>query len=104
MFSFSIIRKVAALAALSVVQGWAESDAAAAALDRFLHASQASCAAEDQAMEIDIQASLPRLKKEGTMHGLKVISSSGQVAYRFLRFTGDKLVKTDVIARFLTAE
>jgi hypothetical protein len=55
-------------------------------------------------MEIEIRASLPKLKKEGTMHGLKVISASGRVAYKFLRFTGDKLVKTDVIARFLTAE
>ncbi len=55
-------------------------------------------------MEIQIEASLPKLKKQGTMHGLKVISTSGLVAYKFLRFTGDKLVKTDVIARFLTAE
>ena len=38
------------------------------------------------------------------MKGMKVISQSGQVAYRFLRFTGDKLVKSDVIVRFLTAE
>ena len=55
-------------------------------------------------MEVEIQASLPKLKKQGSMQGLKVISRSGQVAYQFLRFTGDKLVKTDVIARFLTAE
>jgi hypothetical protein len=55
-------------------------------------------------MEIEIQAALPKLKKQGTMDGLKVVSTSGHVAYRFLRFTGDKLIKTDVIARFLTAE
>jgi hypothetical protein len=73
-------------------------------LEVYLHNSQASCSPGDQAMEVEIQASLPKLKKEGTMHGLKVISGSGQVAYRFLRFTGDKLIKTDVIARFLSAE
>src|ERR1019366_1540466 len=55
-------------------------------------------------MVIEIEASLPQLKKQGAMSGLKVISRSGQVAYRFLRFTGDKLVKTDIIVRFLTAE
>jgi hypothetical protein len=59
---------------------------------------------DGKAMEVNIEASLPKLQKQGTMHGLKVISDSGQVAYRFLRFTGDKLIKTDVIARFLNAE
>ncbi len=35
------------------------------------------------------------------MSGLKVISRTGQTVYRGLRFTGDNLVKTAVIARFL---
>ncbi len=35
------------------------------------------------------------------MDGLKVVSKTGQIAYRGLRFTGDNLVKTAVIARFL---
>ena len=74
------------------------------ALNRYLSSYHSSCGLDDQAMQIEIQASLPKLKKEGTMDGLKIISASGQVAYRFLRFTGDKLIKTDVIARFLTAE
>lgn len=73
-------------------------------LARYLQSPPEARQPADHAMEMDIQASLPRLQKQGTMHGLKVISGSGQVAYRFLRFTGDKLVKTDVIARFLTAE
>jgi len=73
-------------------------------LDRYLANSRVACRAEEQAVEMEIQASLPKLKKEGTMQGMKVISASGQVAYRFLRFTGDKLIKTDVIGRFLTAE
>ena len=84
--------------------GFGEPLSAPETLVRYLNRSQSTCRLEDQAIEMDIQASLPKLKKQGTMHGLKVISSSGQVAYRFLRFTGDKLIKTDVIARFLTAE
>jgi hypothetical protein len=35
------------------------------------------------------------------MVGLKVVSRTGQTVYRGLRFTGDNLVKTAVIARFL---
>jgi hypothetical protein len=92
------------LAGLTVSAVAGQTVSASDALDRFLHRSSCQRGVEEQAMEIEIQASLPSLKKQGSMHGLKVISASGQVAYRFLRFTGDKLVKTDVIARFLTAE
>ena len=35
------------------------------------------------------------------MSGLKVVSQTGQTVYRDLRFTGDDLVKTAVIAHFL---
>jgi hypothetical protein len=73
-------------------------------LDRYLQGSPATCSEGEQRMEVEIEASLPRLEKHGGMKGLKVISQSGQVAYRFLRFTGDKLVKSDVIVRFLTVE
>jgi hypothetical protein len=74
------------------------------ALEQYLGRRPSTCEAADQSVEMKIDAALPKLKKQGSMQGLKVISGSGQVAYRFLRFTGDKLVKTDVIARFLTAE
>jgi len=42
------------------------------------------------------------LNKQGGMTGLKLVSYTGRVVYRGLRFTGDKLVKTAVIARFLS--
>jgi hypothetical protein len=93
-----------ALAALTASAAVGQTVSAPEALDRFLHRASCLSGMEDRAMEVEIHASLPSLKKQGSMHGLKVISASGQVAYRFLRFTGDKLVKTDVIARFLTAE
>ena len=50
---------------------------------------------------VQIDASLPKLKKQGSMSGLKVVSAAGETVYRDLRFTGDNLVKTAVIARFL---
>jgi hypothetical protein len=72
------------------------------AIDRYLTESrsrQSECS--DWAFAVQIDASLPKLKKQGSMSGLKVISRTGQTVYRGLRFTGDNLVKTAVIARFL---
>jgi hypothetical protein len=55
-------------------------------------------------MEVDIDASLPKLKKTGKLHALRNISKVGTVTYRALRFTGDDSVKKDVIARYLNTE
>jgi hypothetical protein len=72
------------------------------ALDRYLTESrdgQSGCS--DCVFAVQIDAALPQLKKEGSMSGLKVVSRTGQTAYHGLRFTGDKVVKTALIARFL---
>jgi hypothetical protein len=97
------LRTLLLVVAVSAV-AFGETDAPSATLDRYLNGQGSRCTLGDQYMEIEVQASLPKLEKQGTMHGLKVISRSGQVAYRFLRFTGDKLVRSDVIGRFLSAE
>jgi hypothetical protein len=76
----------------------------AEALDRYLSGTgrqEAGCAPSVFAVQID--ASLPKLRKQGSMSGLKLVCQ-GQTAYRDLQFTGDNLVKTAVIARFLTRE
>ena len=54
--------------------------------------------------DVDIEARLPKLKKEGRMHALRSMSKVGQVTYRALGFDGDATIKKDVIARYLTAE
>ena len=75
------------------------------AIDRYLTRSrdgQPEC--PDCAFAVQIDASLPKLKKEGSMSGVKVVSRTGQAVYRGLQFSGDKLVKTAVIARFLANE
>jgi hypothetical protein len=75
------------------------------AIDRYLLESrdrQPACS--DWVFAVDIDASLPKLKKQGRMSGLKVVSRTGQTAYRGVRFSGDSLVKTAVITRFLTNE
>jgi hypothetical protein len=55
-------------------------------------------------MEVDIEASLPKLKKHGRLRGLRRISSLGRITYEALRFEGDNSVKKHVIARYLSAE
>lgn len=55
-------------------------------------------------MEVHIQASLPRLKKEGKLRALRHISTLGRITYEALSFVGDNTVKQNVIARYLTAE
>lgn len=57
-----------------------------------------------QAFEVQIDAALPRLNKQGSMSGLKIVSKTGRTIYRGLQFTGDTLVRTAVIARFLASE
>jgi hypothetical protein len=73
----------------------------AEALDRYLAARDQQPACSDSVFNVQIDASMPTLRKQGSMSGLKLVSYTGQVVYRGLRFTGDKLVKTAVIARFL---
>jgi len=55
----------------------------------------------DSVFTVRIDASLPALRKQGSVSGHKLISKTGRIVYRGLRFTGDNLIKTAVIARFL---
>src|ERR1700683_3771648 len=71
-------------------------------IDRYLRGSHERQLASSQwVCAVQIDATMPVLKKQGSMSGLKVVSRAGQTVYRDLRFTGDNLVKTAVIARFL---
>jgi hypothetical protein len=55
-------------------------------------------------MDVEIDAALPQLKKQGKLHALRRISALGRISYEKLRFEGDGTVKSQVIARYLTAE
>jgi hypothetical protein len=55
-------------------------------------------------MDVDIAASLPKLKKQGRLRALRRISSLGRITYEKLFFEGDGTIKNQVIARYLTAE
>jgi hypothetical protein len=55
-------------------------------------------------MQVDISATVPKLKEKGHLRALRQISKVGQITYRVLRFQGDNTVKSQVIARYLEAE
>jgi hypothetical protein len=60
---------------------------------------------EGASMEVDIVAEVPKLHKTARLHALRRISKLGRrITYDALRFEGDRGVKDDVIARYLTAE
>ena len=55
-------------------------------------------------MEVNIDAKLPSLEKQGRLQALRKISRLGQITYKALGFSGDSTVKQEVIARYLAAE
>ena len=55
-------------------------------------------------MDIEIEASLPKLKKQGKMTALRRVSALGRITYEKLRFEGDGTVKKQIINRYLNAE
>jgi hypothetical protein len=58
----------------------------------------------DVSMQVDISASVPKLKETGRLRALRQISKVGQITYHVLGFQGDNTVKSQVIARYLEAE
>lgn len=83
----------------------ADSPESAAIIQNYLNASQAhQSSLEGASMEVDIDASVPHLKKHGKLHALRNISKLGKITYKVLGFQGDNTVKQEVIARYLSAE
>ncbi len=74
-------------------------------VSRYLDASQEQqTALRGGVMEVDIDARLPKRRMHGTLHALRNISKLGRITYHMLGFSGDNSVKTEVIARYLSAE
>jgi hypothetical protein len=61
-------------------------------------------AMKSASMELDIQASVPKLKKNGRLRALRRISALGRITYEVLHFEGDGVIKNNVIAHYLAAE
>lgn len=55
-------------------------------------------------MDVEINANLPKLQRQGKLHALRRISRLGQITYQGLKFIGDNTIKNDVIVRYIRAE
>jgi len=72
---------------------------------RYLQATQAQQSAlRGGTEEIDIDAAVPKFRKRGKLHALRSISKLGKITYKALGFSGDNVVKTEVIANYLKDE
>jgi len=75
-------------------------------IGRYLQATQAeeSNGGKNAPLNVEIEASVPRLNTHGHLKATRVISSLGKISYKVLGFQGDSSVKNEVIARYLQAE
>lgn len=55
-------------------------------------------------MDMDFSARLPKLKKEGSLLGRRIVSSLGRISFVIKSITGDNTVKQYVIAKYLAGE
>jgi len=53
---------------------------------------------------IEIDASLPKLKKQGTLRAIRRINAAGEPEFQVLETGGDRMVRQQVIERYLTAQ
>ncbi|MBI1788399.1 MAG: hypothetical protein HYR60_12730 [Acidobacteria bacterium] len=74
-------------------------------VERYVAVSQAQQGRlQGASMEVDIEADVPKLNRHGRLRALRKISRIGRITYDALRFEGDRSIKNEVIARYLTAE
>ena len=74
-------------------------------VDRYLHATgDSNNSLYGASMEVDIDASVPKLQENGRLHALRIISRMGRISYRVLGFQGSNTVKNQIISRYLQAE
>jgi hypothetical protein len=75
-------------------------------INRYLQATQAqlSNSGKNAPLDVEIEASVPKLNTHGHLKATRVISSLGKISYKVLGFQGDNSVKNEVIARYLQAE
>jgi len=77
----------------------------AALIDRYRAAlANQQDAMKNLSMEVHMEGRIPKLKKEGKMSALRMISSIGKITYKVVGFWGDDTVKKEVMARYMTAE
>ncbi len=74
-------------------------------IGRYLQAtSLGSDTIRSASMQVDINASVPKLRENGRLRALRFVSRVGRISYKVLGFQGSNTVKSQIIARYLEAE
>lgn len=73
-------------------------------IEKYLQAKGHTEDLRGASMEVEISANVPKLKENGKLRALRMISRVGQVTYRVVAFQGPSFVKKEIIARYLQAE
>jgi outer membrane lipoprotein-sorting protein len=75
------------------------------ALDSYLAANRTQQdRLRDSTMEVEIQAKLPRMKREAIQRALRHVAPTGEISFEPVSSTGDNMVRKEVIARYMSAE
>ena len=103
------VRVLLSLSLCLIPAGWTAAEAPAGA-DETIVQNYVTAAHNQESvhkavsMDMEIEASLPRLQKHGRFHALRHISPLGLITYEKRLFEGDNTVRNQVILRYLTAE
>jgi hypothetical protein len=75
------------------------------ALDNYFAANrQQQARLRGSTMEVEIQAKLPRMKKEAIQRAVRHVGATGEISYEPVSSTGDNMVRKEVIARYMSEE
>jgi hypothetical protein len=94
------------LQAADISPNYASPDNLNNVIDRYVAAQQIQQnALRGARMEVEIDAQLPRLEKNGKLKVLHMISRFGKISFNQIgQFIGDPIVKNEVITRYLALE
>jgi hypothetical protein len=81
----------------------ASADEGSALIEKYVTATKANDLSGLK-MDAEVEASLPKLKKFGTLSALRTITKVGKITWDKLRFSGDNTIKKEVIARYIQTE
>lgn len=101
---FALASFVVLLALFLPIRVRAAVPTAQSVLDRYDAALENTGDRKSAVVAVDIEASLPKLSKQGRLKAIRRPGASGKAEYEVVRMEGDRTVRQQVIARYLTAE
>lgn len=73
-------------------------------LNRYFTRQRETPRLTDYAVDVEIEAALPSMHREGGMTATRILKGGRDLAYRGAAFTGDESIRRDVITRYLNGD